>query len=299
MSEQRIGVLGPGAVGGLLAARLAHRGHDVTVIGTEQTAAVIAARGLRLHATGADVLTVWPRACAWLTDPVDILFVTVKATDLLQALQRAPARPLTRIPVIPLLNGTDHVRLIRWLYPAATVVAATISVEATRRTPGVIEQSSAVAEVELTEDPAEPATAGQIADLLEAAGFLVRTLTCENQVLWRKLAMLAPYALLTASARAPIGEALSLRPDLLPSLAAEAAAAGKACGAEVSARSAEARVLRLPPHAQSSMLKDLLSGRPLELDAIAGPVIRALSARHAPATVSAVAEILDHAGSRR
>jgi 2-dehydropantoate 2-reductase len=43
---------------------------------------------------------------------------------------------------------------------------------------------------------------------------------------------------------------------------------------------------------QSSMLKDLLAGTALELDAIAGPIIRALGRSQALATVQAVSSIL-------
>jgi 2-dehydropantoate 2-reductase len=295
MRKQRIGVLGPGAVGGLLAARLAHIGHDVTVVATEQTAAVIGVRGLEFHASPARVIATWPRARAWLTDPVDALFITVKATDLLAALQRAPASLLTSAPILPLLNGIDHVHLLRSLFPASAVVPATISVEATRHRPGLVEQLSAFADVDIAVDPADPTIALEMADLLAQAGLMVHAQDDETQVLWRKLVTLAPFALLTTSAQAPLGEARSQRPGLLRQLAAEAAAAAKACGAAADPDAIEERLTGMPPQARSSMLKDLVSGRPLELDAIAGPVIRAISAERAPATSAAAAEILDHA----
>ena len=43
---------------------------------------------------------------------------------------------------------------------------------------------------------------------------------------------------------------------------------------------------------RSSMLTDQLAGRPLELDAIAGPILRALGSSGAPTTPAAVREIL-------
>ena len=44
---------------------------------------------------------------------------------------------------------------------------------------------------------------------------------------------------------------------------------------------------------KTSMLKDREAGRALELDAIAGPTLRALSADGAPVTAAAVSAILE------
>jgi 2-dehydropantoate 2-reductase len=49
MTPQNIGILGPGAIGGLLAARLSKAGHEVTVVATERTAAAIELAGLTLR----------------------------------------------------------------------------------------------------------------------------------------------------------------------------------------------------------------------------------------------------------
>ena len=95
MSRQRIAILGPGAIGGVLAARLDKGGHEVTVIATERTAALITLAGLELR-TPQETLATRPTARPWLTDAVDVLFVATKSTDLLTALTRTPPQPLTK-----------------------------------------------------------------------------------------------------------------------------------------------------------------------------------------------------------
>ncbi|WP_185845777.1 ketopantoate reductase family protein [Kibdelosporangium aridum] len=280
-----IGVLGPGGIGGLVAARLAAAGHDVTIVASERTAAEITARGLRFTAPGTPEDVSYPTARAYLTEPVDVLFVAVKATDLLPALQRIPAKTLGNATVVPFLNGVDHMSLLRATYPEANVAAATIAVEATRHRPGVVEQVSTMADVGLTEG-------SDVAELLAKAGFDVTTHPDESTALWRKLVFLAPFALLTTSAQAPLGEALEKRGEWLHPLAQEAAAAAKSQNAEVDAEAVEARIRGAAPTFRSSLLKDFLDGRALELDAIAGPIIRALGRDNAPATVDAVATIL-------
>jgi 2-dehydropantoate 2-reductase len=55
---------------------------------------------------------------------------------------------------------------------------------------------------------------------------------------------------------------------------AEACAVAKASGAEVDAVQIQTIYDGLPSGIRSSMQKDLASGRPLELDAIGGPIVR-------------------------
>lgn len=282
-----IGVLGPGGVGGLLAARFGGAGHDVTVLATERTAAEITARGLTFKAPDGSERVTHPAARPWLTAPPDVLFVTVKATDLLTALQRVPASALGTATVVPFLNGVDHLPLLRSVYPAASVVGASIAVEATRHSPGVVEQVSTMADVVVSD--ATPA-GGEAAELLRSTGLTVSTHPDDDTVLWRKLVFLAPFALLTTAADAPIGDARTA-PEFR-ALVDEGAAAATTYGVGVDADAIAARLQGLPGGMQSSMLKDFRSGRPLELDAIAGPIIRALGPDKAPTTVDFVRRIL-------
>ena len=284
----RIAVLGPGGVGGVMAARLQRAGHEVTVIASERTAAVIASGGL--HYTlpdGSGEASVEARSM--LAEPVDVLVVATKAMDLLSALQRVPVGLLGGTAVVPLLNGIDHVAFLRAELPGADVVASTISVEATRHRPGVVEQVSGFADVGVS----LASDGGQLwAELAEGAGCTVTTVPDDATVLWRKLSFLAPLALLTTSAMASVGEAIASRSDLVRPLVDEAAAAAGTAGVAIDADVIETRLRSLPGGMQSSMLKDALAGREVELDAIAGPIIGALGRDGARATVQAVSGIL-------
>ncbi|MBO0839487.1 MAG: hypothetical protein J2O49_01520, partial [Sciscionella sp.] len=167
-----IGVLGPGGVGGLIAAKFIAAGHDVTVIATERTAAEITANGLTFTQADGTSTVYRPLARPALTEPVDVLFVATKATGLLPALQRVPAAVLGDATVLPLLNGVDHLPLLRAIYPDCDVVAATIAVEAIRHRPGVIEQRSPFAALVVTDGTRAGADA---AELLRSAGLDVST----------------------------------------------------------------------------------------------------------------------------
>src|SRR5689334_22296518 len=102
----RIAVLGPGGVGGLVAAALDAAGEQVTVLARESTAKLIGERGISVSSVRFGELTARPGAAPELSDPVDALIVATKAAGLQAALERVRAEPAV---VLPLLNGLDHV----------------------------------------------------------------------------------------------------------------------------------------------------------------------------------------------
>jgi len=288
---ERVGILGAGAVGGMLAVLLAEAGHEVTVLASERTSTAINVGGLALRSQKFGDRQARVPARPYLTAPVDVLFVAVKAPDLLAALDRVPAALLTDAAVAPLLNGTDHVALLRAALPQAAVVPMTVSVEATRTAPGVIEHISPFVEYALAEER-ERARVDPEA-LLRSAGLDVdASAPDEAALLWRKLSFLAPLALLTTHARQPLGPARDAHPDLLEGLVAETAAAAATAGAEIDPAAVGKRIAGLPAGMRSSMLKDAIAGATLELDAIAGPILRAAPGG-APVTRAVVAEITE------
>jgi 2-dehydropantoate 2-reductase len=285
----RIAVLGAGAVGGMLGVLLADAGHEVTMLASDRTSTAINVNGLTLRSGKYGERHAPIPARPWLTAPVDVLFVTVKAPDLLTALTRAPASLLRDAAVVPLLNGVDHVPLLRAAFPQSTVVPMTVAVEATRVAPGVIEHLSPFADYAISAGHREPTVDPAV--LLRSAGLTVdASAPDEATLLWRKLSFLAPFALLTTAALDALGPAREARPDLLDGLVEETAAAAAAGGVAIDPAAVRERLHGLPAGMRSSMLKDALAGAVLELDAIAGPILRA-APDGAPVTRGVVAEI--------
>ncbi|TWF81909.1 2-dehydropantoate 2-reductase [Pseudonocardia hierapolitana] len=287
----RVGILGAGAVGGMLAVLLAEAGHEVTVLASERTSTAINVGGIALRSQKFGDRRAHVPARPYLTAPVDVLFVAVKAPDLLAALGRVPAALLSDTAVAPLLNGTDHVALLRAALPRTAVVPMTVSVEATRTAPGDIEHLSPFLEYALAEERERARVDPE--DLLRTTGLDVdASAPDEATLLWRKLSFLAPLALLTTHARQPVGPARDAHPDLLDGLVTETAAAAATAGAEIDPAAVAKRIAGLPAGMRSSMLKDAIAGATLELDAIAGPILRALP-DGAPVTRAVVAEIAE------
>ena len=275
----KIAVLGPGGVGGLLAAALDRDGHEVVVVAREETAEVIERRGIALDSVRFGRLVAKPRAVAELAEPVDVLIVATKAIGLEEALARIVVEPAL---VLPLLNGLDHMTTLRRRFASETVVAGSIRVEADRPEPGVIVHTSPFLLVSMASAaPEMAAPVAQLAAALEQAGVPSKVLDSEPDVMWSKLVRLNALACTTSAYDKLLGEIRStpeLRADLVATME-EAAAAGRAEGAEVDAVTAIAELDRAHETLGSSMQRDIAAGRTPELDAIPGSVLRA-AARH-------------------
>src|SRR3954470_11739527 len=267
-----VAVLGPGGVGGLLAALLARTGATVTCLAGASTVTVLNEQGIRVESELFGDFTVPVRAAERLADPVDVVLVTVKATQLDEALDRLPADVVGKALVVPLLNGVEHVDRLQERYPDATVVPATVRVESTRTAPGVVHHGSPFLSVELGEG--SPAVRRLAADL-EGAGVTVKVSDDAATVLWSKLTFLAALALLTTAAQETAGEVREQRRDDLVAMVGEIAAVAQAEDATVQVDDVVAFFDGIPAGMRSSMQRDAEAGNRLELDAIGGAVVRA------------------------
>jgi 2-dehydropantoate 2-reductase len=296
----RVAVLGPGGVGGLLAALLARGGAAVTCLAGAATAEQLRTTGIRVESSHFGDLAVPVDAAERLTAPVDVLLVTVKATHLDDALERVPAGVLGDALLVPLLNGVEHVDHLRRRYPQASVIPATIRVESTRTAPGVIQHGSPFVTVDLVTVPGLEQRVRRLADALQQVGVTTRVGDDEPAVLWSKLNFLAPLALLTTAAQTTAGEVRESRREDLVAIVGEVAAVARAEGAPAD----EAQVVGffdgVPAGMRSSMQRDAAAGRPLELDAIGGAVVR-IATRHGiavPVTARYVDELRErHPGN--
>jgi 2-dehydropantoate 2-reductase len=112
------------------------------------------------------------------------------------------------------------------------------------------------------------------------------------------MSFLAPFALLTTRYALPLGDIRTRHRDELTALVAETAAVSGACGGPADAAQALARYDAFPPQTRSSMQRDAEAGRPIELDAIGGALLRSAQ-RHGlsvPVATRLVRELRDAGG---
>ncbi|MCX4433536.1 ketopantoate reductase family protein [Streptomyces mirabilis] len=276
-SQERstVAVLGPGGVGGLLAALVARAGHRVICLAGDETARALRTDGIRVRSGRFGDFTAAVEADTELREPVDACLITVKHTALDAALERVRPEVLGDGLLVPFLNGVEHPATLRARYGAARVAPAVIRVESTRTAPGVIAHGSPFAEIDLTGASVPRGRLDALAGVLAAAGPTVRVMDDETATLWAKMSFLAPFALLTTRYGVPLGEVRTRHREELTALVAETAAVSRACGGPADPAVALARYDAFPPDTKSSMQRDAEAGRPLELDAIGGALLRA------------------------
>jgi 2-dehydropantoate 2-reductase len=239
------------------------------VLARPSTAEHLAGHGLLLTSDRYGEVPAHPRATGTLDEPVDAVVVATKATQLDDALTRLPADVLGDAVLLPLLNGFEHMTLLRDRYPSARVAAGAIRVVASRIAPGEIRHEGTLAAVQTTPD------ASDLAAALEGAGLDVTVRPDEAGLLWDKLCFLGPVALLTTHQGAPLGAVRERRGDDLRAVIREVAAVARAEGAAADPDLTWRFTQDVPAGMTSSMQRDAEAGQPTELDAIGGAVLRA------------------------
>ena len=281
-----IAIVGPGAVGGLLAALLHRDGADVVVVAREASAHLIATLGITVESAQYGSWTSDVPAVPEIPDGAHVILTTkaYAVPDVTPAL--SAARPAV---ILSLLNGVDHVTELRRAAPGLSVVGAAIAVEAARRSATVIEHRSPFARITVPDAVVE----SPLVRALARAGIEVAGGGSEAEVLWRKLRFLAPFAVLTTRTQTGIGEALAADPALATSLLDEVAAVTTAEGLPTTGDVLRGILDGMPGSMRSSLQADVAAGGPTELDAIAGAVERAAAAHGipTPTLTSLIAEL--------
>jgi 2-dehydropantoate 2-reductase len=290
MAERlRHAILGAGGIGGLIGACLARTGDSVIMVVKPESLAQYPER-LQLESAFGNFTV--PVARSAEVPPADVLWITVKATQLNDALM-AFRHPESVRAMVPLLNGIDHLAMLRARYGKEKVIAATIAVESERVAPAHIVHRTPFARLNVSS--AGRNLLGTSVDELQKMGFECRFFDDEATLMWSKLVFLAPIALATTAAALPVG-GIARDPMLKQqweTCVREACAVAVAEGAKVDANAVISGMAKMPADMRSSMQKDVERGNVPELDAIAGPILRG-ARRHgipAPATQSLVAAV--------
>lgn len=295
--QLRHAILGAGGVGGLIGACLARTGAPVTMVLRAEALASYPQQ-LQLESPFGNFSAPVERSAE--VPACDVLWLTVKATQLEDSLA-ALKHPNSVKAMVPLLNGIDHIPLLRARYGAERVIPATIAVESERVAPGHIVHRSSFARLNVLSVGRH--LLSSTLDELQKIGFECRFIDHEPTLMWSKLVFLGPFALTTTASDKATGEILSDPHwrDLGMACIREACAVAVAEGAQLNADAVIAGLAKMPGNMRSSMQKDVEQGRTPELDAIAGPILRGAERHHLdiPATKNLVAAVEERVNGQK
>ncbi len=141
---RRFIVLGAGAIGGVIGARLHQHGQEVVLVARGAHAEAIAERGLRFDSPDGSVsldvpVVTSPAAATPSAD--DVVVLATKTQDSSAALQALVAAAAPGVAVLCAENGAENERLALRLFPH--VYAAVVQLPATHLRPGVVMAHSA------------------------------------------------------------------------------------------------------------------------------------------------------------
>jgi 2-dehydropantoate 2-reductase len=276
----KILVVGAGAVGGYFGARLAQAGRDVTFLVRPPRAQHLRSEGLRIVSPHGD-LTLQPTTITaeQLHSPFDIIFLSVKAQALDQAMKdMAPAvGPDTMI--YPVLNGMRHIEILTRRFGELPVLGGVCMVSTDLDEQGRIVQMTPVQKLTYGELSGEITPRIRSFDeTMQNAGFETELSTSILQSMGHKWVMIASLGLVTCLLDGPIGE-INAVPDGEPTILRaldECAAVGAACGfplpQPVTAFLRQAATSK-DSKLTSSMYRDLKKGAPVEVDTILGDLL--------------------------
>lgn len=279
----RIAVIGAGAVGGYFGGRLAQAGHDVHFVARGETLEALRAEGLRVNSIAGDFHLGCPNVTEKPADigPVDVVLVAVKAP---QVREIAPTlAPLLgpETVVVPLQNGLEAPTMLAGALGSEPVIGGLCKIFASKTGPGTVEHIGLEPTIETGElDGRASERVQRIRDEFSSAQGMTTVVPEEIlAAMWQKLLYVEPFGSVGAVTRAPAGEmrAVPETRRLIEASMEEIVAVGRKRGVNLDATlpaQAVKRIDNLPAAATASMQRDILDGRPSELDLQTGTVVR-------------------------
>jgi 2-dehydropantoate 2-reductase len=276
----KILVVGAGAVGGYFGARLAQAGRDVTFLVRPSRAQHLRSEGLRILSPHGDI-SLQPKTITTkeLDSSFDIIFLSVKAPTLDQAMKdMAPAvSPDTMI--YPVLNGMRHIDTLIHRFGERIVLGGVCMVSTDLDEQGRIVQITPMQKLTYGELSGEITSRIRSFDeTMRNAGFETELSTGVMRAMWHKWVTIASLGLVTCLLDGPIGE-INAVPDGEQTIVRaldECAAVGAACGfplpQPVAAFLRQAATTK-DSKLTSSMYRDLQKGAAVEVDTILGDLL--------------------------
>jgi 2-dehydropantoate 2-reductase len=279
----RIAIFGSGGVGGYYGARLAQAGHEVAFVARGRHLAAMQQGGLHIVSPKGDVHLERVEASADPADigPVELVLVATKTYQIAQAAEQMVPLLGDDTQVLSLLNGVEAPAQLAASLPRGRVLAGLTRIFSHIDGPGRIRHLGFDPYIGFGPASGAPADAAaeRVLEAIRSAGVASDIAADIEVALWRKFQLVICPGGVGAVTRAPIGvvrsqpESRALLRAAVEEVQAVAVARGIAMPPSVNDE-AMATIDTMPAQGIASMHRDLVEGRPSELDAWNGAVVR-------------------------
>ena len=287
----KIIIFGSGGVGGYFGGRLAQSGQNVTFIARGAHLDAIRQNGLRVDSVNGD-FTIQPAQAT--ADPAshgkaDLILLCVKAWQLDEAVSQIKPLIGAETLILPLMNGMEHMDTLLETFGAENVLGGLCRISAFIEAPGHIRHVGIQPYIAYGEWDDSKSERIQILDGIfkPLTGVTAERPVSIQTAMWEKFIFIAATSGVGAFTRQPLGEYRSdpASRAMLAATLEETTAIARARNIPIAETFVEATLARmdgLPPATIASMQKDIMAGKPSELDQQTGAVIRMGKASNVP-----------------
>jgi 2-dehydropantoate 2-reductase len=281
--HMRIAVVGTGGVGAYFGGRLAQAGESVAFVARGPHLAAIREGGLHVDSVAGDFVIAPAEAAADPAHigPVDVVLVGVKAWQVSETASTLGPLLGPRTFVVPLQNGVEAADQLASVLGGERVIGVLCKIVSAIVAPGHVRHSGVPPRIEFGERDGRKSE--RVESLRQAfaraQGVSVVVPPDVEAAIWEKFLFIAPFSGVGAVTRMPAGamrEVPATR-ELIERAMFEVAALARARGVDLP-DAAVARNMRyvdgLPADATASMQRDLMDGRPSELEQQNGAIAR-------------------------
>jgi 2-dehydropantoate 2-reductase len=291
----RIAVYGTGGVGGYFGGRLAEAGEDIIFIARGQHLAAMQANGLKVSSVNGDFVINPVQA----TDnpaevgPVDVILVAVKSWQVPEVAEQMTPMVGPNTFIVPLENGVEAPDHLIKVHGEGPVLGGLCRIFSYIEEPGHI--SHVGAEPTIITGELDHQVTDRLQQL-EAAYKRAKGVTFNvsdniQGEMWSKFMFICAMSGIGAITRAPIGiqrempEIRNMYLEMMREIRTVAEARDVFI-ADDAVENIMTFVDSLPPHATASMQRDIMEGRPSELDGQNGAVVRLGRAENVPTPIN-------------
>ncbi len=278
----RIGIYGTGGAGGHFGARLAKAGEDVVFIARGEHLEAIRSRGLVVETDAGEILV---RPAVATDDPaqagpVDVILLGVKTWQVEDAARRLGPMLGPSTFVVPLQNGVDAAGQLIGVLGVERVVGGLCATFSWIAAPGRIRSLGQVHSIRFGELDRRPSARTQkLRETFDRAGIRATIPPDIHVSLWEKLLFVVPFGGVGAVTRVPIGTVRTVPETrgMLRSAMEEIHAVGRARGVALpddAVAKGMSFLDALDATGTTSLQRDITEGRPSELEAWNGAVVR-------------------------